>query len=369
MARREAVLDLTDTICTGGEMGLLGVAVDPNFNAGQRFIYLYYTDKRGSCNPDSRANRVSRFSVDGSGTVGNEQVLIDKIAALGGNHNGGDLQFDKNGLLYVSVGDSGKDVITGQTQDNNGNARLLSLLNGKILRIKTDGSIPDSNPFLGNNSTPCATTGRAPMARAGVQAEKKHRKHKKAKKRKKRKLKNKRRQLRNASRCQEIFATGLRNPFRIAFDPDSGGASQRFFINDVGGSAWEEIDDGTKGADYGWNIREGPCPTGQTNGCSPSAQFVEPIFSYQHSGGCGTITGGAFVPDDSGWPDELLHSYLYADFNCGKLFWISDQDPEGGANLFGTGSTAVHLAFGPDKALYYTDFGNGEVRKIRYTGP
>src|SRR4029078_9366712 len=146
-------------------------------------------------------------------------------------------------LLYIGVGDGGEDLVTGEGQDRNGNARQLSLLNGKILRINTDGSVPNGNPFTGAGTAPCASTGRAPAASASVQAEKKGRKAKKQK-RKKRKKRKKRRQLQNASVCQEIFATGLRNPYRLAFDPDSGAGSQRFFINDVGGGSWEEIDQG-----------------------------------------------------------------------------------------------------------------------------
>ena len=105
------VLDLSGAVCAGGEMGLLGIAVDPAFQSGSPFIYLYYTHRtEGSegCAAASRANRVSRFTIDGSGAIGGETVLIDNIAAPGGNHNGGDLQFDRNGLLYVSVGDGGQ---------------------------------------------------------------------------------------------------------------------------------------------------------------------------------------------------------------------------------------------------------------------
>ncbi|MBA2490711.1 MAG: PQQ-dependent sugar dehydrogenase [Gammaproteobacteria bacterium] len=99
---------------------------------------------------------------------------------------------------------------------------------GKILRITRDGGIPPNNPFMGANSARCALTGRTTAG-----------KH-----------------------CQETFATGLRNPFRMAFDPNA--ASTRFFINDVGQITWEEINLGQAGADYGWNLREGPCPTGQS---------------------------------------------------------------------------------------------------------
>lgn len=360
----EPILNLSGEICSGGEMGLLGLAVHPDFATGERFVYLYYTDRKGNGNcdkPSSRANRVSRFPMDAGGVLGAEEVLINNIPARGGNHNGGDLQFGNDGLLYISVGDSGQDLITGKTQDDNTNARYRSLLNGKILRITPDGDVPPGNPFTGNGTVSCADTGRSPLSGSSVDAEKKSRK---AKKRKKRKLKKKRKQLRRAPACQEIFATGLRNPYRIAFDPDD---PQRFFINDVGGHAWEEIDEGLAGVDYGWNVREGPCKTGTTNKCGADNRFVEPIFAYRHSTGCRTITGGAFVPDDSGWPAEYLDSYLYADFICDRLFELRDVTSGLTQRDFGLGSGATHLAFGPDKALYYTTFeGGGQVRKIVY---
>lgn len=360
-------LDLSSEICSGGEMGLLGLAVDPHFESGERFIYLYYTDRKGSgacSNAANRANRVSRFSVDQSLTVANETVLIDNIAARGGNHNGGDLQFDKHGLLYISVGDGGEDLITGKGQNQNENARRLSLLNGKILRIETDGSIPNSNPFTGSGTAPCASTGHAPVAQGKVESEIKNRKA-----RKRKRQKRKKRQLQNASICREIFATGLRNPYRIAFDPDSGAANQRFFINDVGGGAWEEIDEGNVGADYGWNVREGPCAAGSTSNCAPDGRFTEPVFAYTHAGGCRTITGGAFVPDDSGWPAEFLDAYFYADFICGRIFAYRGEMTGEMPFLFGTNMSATHLAFGPDNALYYTTFqGGGQVRRIVFDG-
>jgi len=156
-------LDLTSAVCSNGEMGLLGVAVDPNFDAGQRFIYLYYTHKQG---PDctvaaDRANRVSRFTLDGSNNAGEEFVLIDHVPAPGSNHNAGDLHFGLDGLLYISVGDGGVDLQTGGGGALNGNARRLDLLNGKILRITPDGGIPAGNPFQGGGTTQCAATGQA----------------------------------------------------------------------------------------------------------------------------------------------------------------------------------------------------------------
>jgi glucose/arabinose dehydrogenase len=273
-------------------------------------------------------------------------------------------------MLYVSVGDSGQDLNTGDGQNGNGNARRLDLLNGKILRITPDGAVPSDNPYAGAGSTTCAATGQARSASSGVHADKKGKKHKKAKKRKKRKQRRARRhQNQNppgGSTCGEIFATGLRNPYRIALDPDDDSGPQRLFINDVGGGAWEEIDDAVAGADYGWNLREGPCKVGSTNDCAPDPRFVDPVHAYPHSTGCRTITGGAFVPNGSNWPAEWRTRYLFADYICDRLFWIDENSPAT-SHGFATGAGATHLAFGPDGALYYTDLGNGEVRRIVYT--
>ena len=98
--------------------------------------------------------------------------------------------------------------------------------------------------------------------------------------------------------CREAFAWGLRNPFRFAFDPDAAGTS--FRVNDVGQNAWEEIDRGTRGADYGWNVREGHCAqTGSAADCGAPrpAGMTDPIHDYGRGAGCGSITGGAFVPE------------------------------------------------------------------------
>jgi glucose/arabinose dehydrogenase len=369
----DSILNLTGAVCLGGETGLLGLAVDPQFGQSRPFVYVYYTHKRGSgCNNASdRANRVSRFSMDGAGNLlpSSEHVLIDNIPARGGNHNGGDLQFGRDGMLYVSIGDSGQDLNTGQGQNNNGNARRLDLLNGKILRVTPEGAIPADNPFVGADSTTCAANGQARRADAGVHAEKKNKKHKRAKKRKKRKQRRERRNQNPPSGaiCGEIFATGLRNPYRIAFDPDDTSGPQRLFINDVGGSAWEEIDDAVAGADYGWNLREGPCKVGSTSDCANDSRFVNPVHAYQHEADCSVITGGAFVPNGNNWPADRKLQYLYADLGCNSIFAINENNPGAARTTFGTNEGASHLAFGPDGALYYTALGDGEVRKIVYT--
>jgi PKD repeat protein len=212
------------------------------------------------------------------------------------------------------------------------------VLLGKILRITRDGGIPSSNPFVGANSVRCNVTGRALPGQT----------------------------------CRETFATGLRNPFRMAFDPNATGT--RFFINDVGQNAWEEIDLGQAGADYGWNVREGFCANGSTTNCgTPPAGMTNPIHAYAHSTGCSSITGAAFVPNGS-WPSAYDNSYLFGDYVCGRIFVLTRQvDGSFTRTTFASGlgaSSAVAMTFGPygtSVALYYTTYANGgQVRRIAH---
>jgi glucose/arabinose dehydrogenase len=214
-------------ICSNSERGLLGVAVDPQFATNQ-YIYLYYTFRRpgGDCGQRTATtpvNRVSRFVLPASKVIdpATETVLIDNIPSYNGNHNGGDVQFGRDGYLYVSVGDSGCDPVgdSGCAGANDA-ARDVNTLSGKVLRITKDGGIPAENPWQGAGTARCgsASNGATPggSAAAGV-------------------------------RCQEVFAWGLRNPFRLAFDPNA--AETRFFILDVGQDVWEEINEAKAGAD------------------------------------------------------------------------------------------------------------------------
>jgi len=333
-------VDLASRICTTSERGLLGVAVDPAFTSNG-FVFLYYSfNKAGDCGSGT-VNRVARFVMSGN-TLGGEQVLIDNIPSPAGNHNAGDLDFGKDGLLYVSVGDGGCDYPGGTPSGcagANDASRDRHTLVGKILRIDRNGGIPAGNPFTGAGTVRCNTGNAAP-----------------------------------GQICQEAFAWGLRNPFRFAFDPNAAGT--RFYINDVGQSAWEEIDLGTAGADYGWNVREGYCANGSTTDCGPPPPgMTNPIFAYGRADGCGSITGGAFVPDGV-WPAEYQGRYLFSDFKCGKIFRL-DPNGAGGftrvdvATGLGTNS-AVHLRFGPwngtgpsNQALYYTSYAaGGQIRRI-----
>lgn len=326
-------LDLSGRICANVERGLLGVAVRPGYGVSNQHIYLYYTANRGGvC-----VNRVSRFDLVG-GTASGEVVLIDNIPSTSNaNHAAGDLHFGKDGYLYVSVGDSGQDLDSGAIGPGNTNARDLYHLLGKILRITADGGIPPTNPYLGSDSRRCnqGSVGRS-------------------------------------FRCQEIFAFGLRNPFRFAFDPNA--AETRFFINDTGQFTWEEVNLGQRGADYGWNVREGFCTNGSTTNCGPPpAGMTNPIYAYGH-GSCNAITGGAFVPNGV-WPAAYDGAYLFGDYTCGRIWSLKPSGSSYTRSEFATvlGGGPIAMVFGPagaSQALYYTAYSGdpGQVRRIRYTG-
>jgi glucose/arabinose dehydrogenase len=338
-------LDLTASICANSERGLLGVAVDPQFTSNH-FIYLYYTWKKFDACPSNTSttpvNRVSRFVLGDNDVVlpSTELVLIDNIHSPNGNHNGGDLNVGQDGNLYVSVGDGGCDYAGGGCAGANDASRDRNVLIGKVLRITRDGAIPAGNPFTGTGTARCSTTGSTTPNQI----------------------------------CQETYAWGLRNPFRFAFDPNAAGT--RWYVNDVGQNVWEEIDEGVAGADYGWNVREGNCANGSTTNCGPPpAGMTNPIYAYDHSSGCASITGGAFVPNGL-WPAEYDGKYLFADYVCGSIFRL-DPSVTGGytRTAFATGlggSSAVHLAFGPSpsgQSLYYTTYaGGGQVRRISHNG-
>jgi len=329
-------LDLGPTICSTSERGLLGIATDPAF-ATNHFIYLYYT----AATATGCVNRVSRFVLSDANIVDptSEVFLLDNIPSPNGNHNGGDVHFGRDGYLYVTVGDGGCDY-DGDSGCGAANAaaRDLNVLLGKVLRITSDGGIPPDNPFVGTDSARCNLTGRTDPGKT----------------------------------CLETFAWGLRNPFRIAFDPNSSGT--RFYINDVGQDTWEEIDAAQAGADYGWNVREGFCATGSTTDCGPPPTgMTNPIFAYAHGNGCNAITAGAFVPNGV-WPAAYDGSYLFADYLCGTIFQLVPASGGGfTATDFATGlgvGGPITMMFGPvgqGQALYYTTYANnGEVRRIEF---
>jgi glucose/arabinose dehydrogenase len=190
-------LDISGSVDSAGERGLLGIAFDPAFS-NNHYVYLYYTQKATSTTPAH--NQLIRVRARGDRAVAGTKKLILRLNNLSSatNHNGGAIHFGKDGKLYVAVGDNA----------NSGNAQSLRTLKGKILRINKDGTIPRYNPFYKR----ATGTNRA------------------------------------------IWALGLRNPFSFAIQPHKG----KVFINDVGEQRWEEINRGAAGANYGWPRYEGP---------------------------------------------------------------------------------------------------------------
>ena len=324
---KSAALDLAaaSAVCSSSEMGLLGVAVDPQF-ASNHHIFLFYTAVTGaSCALNGAAaggakNRVSRFTLNGTTVApGSELILLDNMPEWGGNHNGGDVQIAHDGTLFVSVGDGGSGRPESAPSD-------LSLPNGKILRINRDGTIPAGNP---HGTTACTNSWGSPPSKV----------------------------------CGEIYADGLRNPFRLAFDDSDSGV--KFRINDVGQSTWEEVDEGIAGAHYGWPCREGPDPLSGTATCSTPTK--DPTLFYNHSTGCNVITGGAYVPPAT-WPG-YDGAYLFVDFGCGRLFVAQPNQSGAQATVLATGlQQTTDLRFLPTdggQALFYTTYASGgELRKI-----
>jgi glucose/arabinose dehydrogenase len=283
------------TVDSAGERGLLGIAFDPNYSSNH-YVYLYHTVAGSPTH-----NRVSRYTAAGDVAEANSEAILLDLNNLSSatNHNGGALHFGPDGKLYVGVGENAQ----------GSNSQTLSNLLGKILRINPDGTIPSDNPF--NNSA--------------------------------------------VGNNRAIWALGLRNPFTFAFEPGTG----RIFINDVGQSTYEEIDDGIAGSNYGWPTTEGP---------TTNPAFRAPIYYYAHGSddttGCAIVGGAFYNPPVSQFPRSYIGKYFFADLCSG---WIRVFDPSTGtASGFATGiDTPVDLHVGPDGALYYlAQGGGGQVVRV-----
>jgi glucose/arabinose dehydrogenase len=252
-------LDIRARVNFTGERGMLGLAFDPQYTSNGLF-YVYYVDRFGDM-------VVERFgSIPGSDVAGESAGIVIVIPHRGENHHGGTVAFGPDGMLYVAPGDGG---CCGDPQNNGQNTNTLL---GKMLRIDVRTppyTIPAGNPFVGR-----------PGARP------------------------------------EIWAYGLRNPWRFSFDDAPGGM---LYIADVGQDAREEIDvvpTSSAGLNYGWRLMEGfACYNPSTN-CNPAGTLTLPAHEYRHAEGC-SVTGG-YVYRGVAIP-ELTGHYLYADYCRGWL--------------------------------------------------
>jgi glucose/arabinose dehydrogenase len=320
-------------VCTGSERGLLGFTVDPAFITSG-FVYVYYTIASGE--PGGCHNRVSRFTMDDNALdLASEVVLVDRISSVAGNHNGGDIEIGNDGFLYIATGDAGSDP-RGDSGSGGSNdaAQDRSLLNGKILRVdRTTGFAAPGNPFTGVDSADCRDRGNTAATPQTV--------------------------------CREIFAYGLRNPFRFAFDPNT--SATRFFINDVGQGTREEVNDGAIGANYGWPTREGRCAAGSNPPCAgPVGGLTDPISDYGRSSGT-FVTGGAFVPNGF-WPAEYDGVYLVSDGGVGKTWAFRGEPILSDAEEFLVAAAPTDMTFvnGPTGPALWFVQQNGEVHKVTY---
>ncbi len=248
---------------TKSESGLLSMAFHPQFPDSNKF-YVYY-------NYGDLSSRISEFSVSENADLAdvNSERTVLELAQPYSNHNGGQIAFGPDGYLYIGFGDGGSGG------DPLGNGQNLKTLHGTILRIDIDQysaevpyAIPDDNPFVGNSN-----------------------------------------QWR-----EEIWAWGLRNPWRFSFDRLNG----QLWTGDVGQNKWEEVDIIEGGKNYGWNIMEGFHCFSPSTGCDTSG-LVLPIVEYDHDAGR-SITGG-FVYRGSEQP-RLDGVYIYADYVLGTIWGL-----------------------------------------------
>ena len=317
-------MDLTTdhSIRTTSEGGLLGMAFHPNYPSTPE-IFLSYTIQHTGPPMRHVLSRMVLDDVDSPGSGTTEQVIIEVDQDFD-NHNGGDIAFGPDGYLYFGLGDGGS--ANDPLQRSQDTTRLL----GSMLRIDVIGTaagynIPADNPFASNSQ--CGPGD-------------------------------------NASACPEIYAWGLRNPWRWSFDADTG----ELWAGDVGQGALEEVDVIELGGNYGWRCREGTSNTGNSSDCTGGG-LIDPVTEYGRSLGS-SITGG-YVYRGNAIP-ELQGLYIFADYGSGR-FWAARADGQGGFSndeLINSNFQPTSFEVGPDGEHYFVDIdGSNGLGRVRRIGP
>lgn len=313
-------LDITARVGSGGERGLLGLAFHPNY-PGSPYFYVNYT------NNNTGATHISRFSVTADPNIANptSEVILLTVSQPAANHNAGDLHFGQDGFLYIPLGDGG-------TSDN---AQTTNTLLGKIVRIDVDsgpGIAPEcKGEGVGQYTIPLSN----PLHGVG-------------------------------GVCDEIWAIGLRNPFRSSFDRLTGD----FYIADVGQNMREEINFQSAasggGENYGWRCYEGNLPF-NTSGC-PTTGFTFPVFDYDNPASeCAAVIGG-YVYRGTLFP-ALTGRYVFTDL-CSGNFWDMIRDGTGiwrVALHTNVASSGGYVSFGEDAngEIYVVHQGNGTLSRLQ----
>ena len=301
------ILDLTETLTFRGEQGLLSIALHPDYEV-EPFLFVYYSPRGESI------TRLSRFRiVQGQAILVSELVIIE-VPQPYSNHNGGAIRFGPDGMLYLGLGDGGA---AGDPRSHGQNRQTLL---GTIIRIDvndTDASmpyrVPTDNPFLGI---------------AGVRP--------------------------------EIWAYGLRNPWRMSFDQ----GSERLWVGDVGQDRLEEIAIVQAGENHGWNVFEGGECFRNEQECAALPNAVAPVATYGHDEGC-SVTGGMVYRGDA--LPHLNGVYLFGDYCSGTIWglWMDDSAETGWERqaILETDSQIASFAVDNDGEIYVLVF-NGPIFKL-----
>jgi len=319
VATSRLFVDITARVRSGGEQGLLGMAFHPGYPADPR-VYLSYTNASNGL-----VSRVSEFRTrDGGQTLDPaSEVILLTAAQPAANHNGGNIAFGPDGFLYVGFGDGGSG---GDPWGSIGNGQNLTTTLGKLLRIDVQGStgnvpyrIPAGNPYAGNALC---------IGGAGTQ------------------------------NCPEIYAYGLRNPWRWSFDRGTG----ELWLADVGQGAIEEVNRIVAGGNYGWRCLEGTRAFNAT--CGPNApSSLPPVAQYEHTVGQ-SITGG-YVYRGTAMP-ALAGRYVFGDFVSGRIWHIARDTPPTLTVTagFDSGLSIASFGQGSDGELYVVHYG-GTLHRLR----
>ncbi|HWB81229.1 MAG TPA: PQQ-dependent sugar dehydrogenase [Nannocystaceae bacterium] len=301
---RRVVLDISASLAIAGEAGLLGMAFDPDF-ASNGFVYLSFTVPGGA----AMTSRIARFHSDDDGLgidPASEEVVLE-VEQPYSNHNGGHLEFGPDGMLYFGLGDGGS------AGDPHGNGQDPDALLGKLLRIDVRAlpyAIPPDNPFADGGGAP------------------------------------------------EVWAMGLRNPWRWGFDRESGA----LWLGDVGQNRFEEVDVIVRGGNYGWGRKEGFECIGTTDCDDPA--FVDPIAAYRNNGAATVVGGQVLRGSELG---ELEGAFVYSDFYDGTIWAVRDDGMP--AQHVGDGARSIaHWLLAKDGSMLALDY-EGDVHELVATTP